>query len=71
MAAQALTLVEPIARDYPLGKGSQAAMAAIRAVIPPALEGDRWYAGEMGQALALLRSGGVVDAVESAVGALE
>jgi histidine ammonia-lyase len=31
MAAQALTLVEPIARDYPLGKGSQAAMDAIRA----------------------------------------
>jgi histidine ammonia-lyase len=71
MAAQALTLVEPIAQDFPLGKGSQAAMAAIRAVIPPALEGDRWYAGEMGQALGLLRSGGVVDAVESAVGALE
>ena len=44
-------------------------MAAIRAVIPPALEGDRWYAGEMRQALDLLRSGAVVDAVESAVGA--
>ena len=28
MAAQALTLVEPIARDFPLGKGSQAALDA-------------------------------------------
>jgi histidine ammonia-lyase len=71
MAAQALTLVEPIARDYPLGKGSQAAMDAIRAAIPPALEGDRWYATEMRQALDLVRSGAVVEAVESAVGALE
>jgi histidine ammonia-lyase len=71
MAAQALTLVEPVAKDCPLGKGSQAAMAAIRAVIPPALDGDRWYAREMAQALDLLRSGAVVDAVESAVGGLE
>jgi histidine ammonia-lyase len=71
MAAQALTLVEPIAGDYPLGKGSRAAMEAIRAVIPPALEGDRWYATEMRQALDLVRSGAVVEAVESAVGTLE
>jgi histidine ammonia-lyase len=71
MAAQALTLVEPVAKDFPLGKGSQAALDAIRAVIPPALEGDRWYATEMRQALDLLRSGAVVEAVESAVGALE
>jgi histidine ammonia-lyase len=71
MAAQALTLVDPIAKDHPLGRGSQAAIEAIRAEIPPALEGDRWYATEMGQALDLVRSGAVVEAVESAVGALE
>src|ERR671913_141257 len=71
MTAQALTLVEPIAGEYPLGKGSRAALDAIRAVIPPALEGDRWYATEMRQALDLVRSGAVVEAVESAVGALE
>ena len=71
MAAQALTLVEPISRDYPLGKGSQAALDAIRSVIPPALDGDRWYATEMAQALELLRSGTVADAVEAAVGPLE
>jgi histidine ammonia-lyase len=71
MAAQALTLVEGVANDHPLGRGSQAAMTAIRAVIPPALEGDRWYATEMADALDLLRSGAVVQAVEDAVGALE
>ncbi|MBZ6077808.1 HAL/PAL/TAL family ammonia-lyase [Microvirga puerhi] len=71
MAAQALTLVEPVAKDYSLGKGSKAALDAIRAVIPPALDGDRWYAAEMVQALDLVRSGAVVEAVEAAVGALE
>ncbi|NIX78314.1 aromatic amino acid lyase, partial [Microvirga terricola] len=71
MAAQALTLVEPLAKDYPLGRGSQAAIGAIRAIIPPALDGDRWYATEMRQALDLVRSGAVVEAVESAIGGLE
>ncbi|MBM6579028.1 aromatic amino acid lyase [Microvirga sp. BT689] len=71
MAAQALSLVEPLAGDHPLGKGSRAAMEAIRAVIPPALDGDRWYATEMRQALDLLRSGAVVAAVESVIGELE
>ncbi|QFU15266.1 HAL/PAL/TAL family ammonia-lyase [Microvirga thermotolerans] len=71
MAAQALTLVEPLAKDYPLGKGTAAALEAIRAVIPPALDGDRWYATEMRQALELVRSGAIVEAVESAVGTLE
>jgi histidine ammonia-lyase len=71
MAAQALTLVDPVAKDHPLGRGSRAAMEAIRAAIPPALEGDRWYAAEMRAALDLLRSGAVVAAVESTVGALE
>ncbi len=71
MAAQALTLVAPVAADFPLGRGSQAALAAIRAVIAPALDGDRWYATEMAQALDLVRSGAVVVAVEGAVGALE
>ena len=71
MAAQALSLVEPIAGAFPLGKGSRAALEAIRGAIPPALEGYRWYETEMGQALALVRSGVVTEAVEAAVGALE
>jgi histidine ammonia-lyase len=71
MAAQALTLVEPLAKDFPLGRGSRAALNAIRAAIPPALDGDRWYATEMAEALELVRSGAVVEAVEDAVGGLE
>ena len=71
MAAQALSLVAEVAEGYPLGKGSQAALDAIRETIPPALEGDRWYAREMGDALALVRSGAVIEAVENAIGLLE
>lgn len=71
MAAQALTLVEEVAQGFPLGRGTRAALDAIRAVIPPALEGDRWYAIEMAQALELVRSGAIVAAVEDAVGVLE
>lgn len=71
MAAQALSLVEPIAHEHPIGSGSRAALEAIRAVIPPALDGDRWYATEMQQALGLVRSGAVLAAVEAAIGPLE
>jgi histidine ammonia-lyase len=71
MACQALTLVGEAAAKHPVGKGSAAALDAVRAVIPAALDGDRWYHTEMLDALALVRSGAIVGAVESAVGPLE
>ncbi len=71
MAGQALSLVADLAKDYPIGKGSQAALDCLRGVIEPALSGDRWYGIEMQQALELVRSNAVVDAVESVTGKLE
>ena len=71
MACQALSLIADLAKDHPLGTGTQAALGAVRAVIAPALSGDRWYHTEMVDALALLRSGAIVTAVEGAVGPLE
>lgn len=71
MACQALSLVAELGRDHPLGRGSQAAFDAVRAVIEPALDGDRWYATEMTAARDLVRSGAIVEAVEAAVGPLE
>ncbi|GJE29292.1 HAL/PAL/TAL family ammonia-lyase [Methylobacterium organophilum] len=71
MAAQALTLVGELAGEHPIGTGTQAALDAVRAVIAPSLSGDRWYHTEMVDALALLRSGAILAAVESAVGGLE
>jgi histidine ammonia-lyase len=71
MAAQALSLVEPIAATHPIGTGSRAALEAVRAVIPPALDGDRWYHDEIATALALAKSGAITRAVEAAIGPLE
>lgn len=71
MACQALSLIADVGKGHPIGKGSQAALDAVRSVIPPALSGDRWYATEMAQALELVRSGAIIRAVEDAVGDLE
>ena len=71
MAAQALSLVADVAKEHPLGNGTRAALEAVRAIVPPALSGDRWYHAEMEQVLALVRSGAIVAAVEEAVGPLE
>lgn len=71
MATQALSLIADLAKDYPLGKGSQAALDCVREVITPAMSGDRWYATEMNAAHALVRSGAIVAAVENAIGPLE
>jgi histidine ammonia-lyase len=70
LAAQALSLVAEIAADHPIGKGSAAALDAVRAAIPPALEGDRWYASEMEIARGLVAGGALVEAVEAAIGPL-
>jgi histidine ammonia-lyase len=71
MATQALSLVADLSTDHPIGRGSRAAFDALREVIQPALSGDRCYALEMQQALELVRSGRLVEAVEDSVGRLE
>lgn len=71
MAAQALSLVEPLAKDHPLGTGSSAALAAIRDKIKPALDGDRWFHTDIAAARDLIRTNEVVEAVEAAIGALD
>ena len=71
MAAQAFSLVSERSAAHPLGKGTRAAFDAIRAVIEPALEGDRWYHHELQAILELARSGRIAAAVEEAVGPLE
>ncbi len=71
MAGQALTLISDLAKDHAIGKGSEAAMASLRSVVDPALDGDRWYATEMNMAHQHVRSGAVVEAVEKVVGRLD
>ena len=70
MAAQALSLVEPLAEAFPLAPATRAAMAALRDTIPPALDGDRWWHADMAAALALVQAGSVLAAAEGVAGPL-
>jgi histidine ammonia-lyase len=70
LAAQAISLSEPLLGQFALGAGSQAAYAAVRARIPAALEGDRWLHADLAAALELVRAGTVREAVEAVVGEL-
>jgi histidine ammonia-lyase len=64
-AARALDLRAPLEP----GPGTAAALAAVRAAIPGP-GSDRWLAPELAAAEALVTSGAVVEAVETAIGSL-
>ena len=70
-AAQALDMVPEGASRFPIGRGSAAALSAVRATIPPVLDGDIWYATPMAAARELVRAGTILNAVEREVGALD
>jgi histidine ammonia-lyase len=70
IAAQAISLTEPILGQFALGKGSEAAYACIREAIPAALEGDRWLHADLSAALELVQSLVVLEAVEQAIGTI-
>ena len=65
-AAQALEF----SRGASLGRGTAAAAAAVREVIPP-LRDDRVLASDLEAAAALVRAETLLDAIERAVGSLE
>ena len=71
MAAQGISLAEPILGQFALGKGSAAAYATVRDRIPAALEGDRWLHADLLAAMDLVRGGALLQAVEAAVGSLQ
>jgi histidine ammonia-lyase len=71
IAAQAISLTEPLLGQFALGKGSAAAYSAIRKRIPAALEGDRWLHADLVAALDLVRSQAVLQAVEKSIGPVQ
>jgi histidine ammonia-lyase len=71
IAAQAISLTEPLLGQFPLGDGSAAAYAAIRERVPAALDGDRWLHADLTAALDLVHSGAVREAVEEVTGPLQ
>ncbi len=70
IAAQGISLTEPLLGRFSLGQGSQAAYTAIQEHIPPAFDGDRWLHADLAEALALVQSGSLRQAVEVVVGEL-
>ena len=70
MAAQAISLTEPLLGQFALGRGSRAAYEAIRERIPASLEGDRWLHADLMTALELVREGTVLEAVQAEIGPL-
>jgi histidine ammonia-lyase len=70
VAAQAISLTEPLLGQFVLGRGSAAAYETIRERIPAALEGDRWLHADLVDALELVRQGRVLEAVQAEIGPL-
>jgi histidine ammonia-lyase len=70
IAAQAISLTEPLLGRFALGKGSDAAYACLREAIPAALDGDRWLHADLVAALDLVQSQDLIRTVERAVGPL-
>ncbi|MBK4733331.1 HAL/PAL/TAL family ammonia-lyase [Noviherbaspirillum pedocola] len=70
LAAQGLTMTEPLLKDFKLGAGTQAAYDAIRQRIPACLEGDRWFHDDIATAHQFVVEGSVRAAVEQKLGEL-
>jgi histidine ammonia-lyase len=68
LAAQALTMSEPLLPGFVLGRGTQAAYDAIRRQIPACLEGDRWFHHDIAVAHSFVATGSVRAAVEKEIG---
>jgi histidine ammonia-lyase len=70
LAAQGLTMTEPLLKDFKLGEGTQAAYDAIRQRIPACMEGDRWFHDDIETAHGFVAEGSVRAAVEAKLGRL-
>jgi histidine ammonia-lyase len=68
LAAQALTMTEPLLPGFKLGAGTQAAYDEVRRQIPACLEGDRWFHDDVEVAHSFVTSGSVRRAVEAKIG---
>jgi histidine ammonia-lyase len=68
LAAQALTMTEPLLPGFSLGRGTAAAYREIRRQIPACLDGDRWFHNDIAVAHSFVRTGSVQAAVEAEIG---
>jgi histidine ammonia-lyase len=66
VAAQALSMVDDTAAEFPLADPTRAIVEALREVIPHREDGDVWFAADINCARALIESAGLLDALDSA-----
>jgi histidine ammonia-lyase len=66
VAAQALSMLEETAAEFPLAEPTRAIVEALREVIPHREDGDVWFAADINRARALIESAGLLGALDSA-----
>jgi histidine ammonia-lyase len=66
VAAQALSMVDDIAAEFPLAEPTRAIVEALREVIPLRQDGDVWFAADINRARALIESASLLGALDSA-----
>jgi histidine ammonia-lyase len=66
VAAQALSMVDDIAAEFPLAEPTRAIVEALREVIPLRQDGDVWFAADINRARALIESASLLGALDNA-----
>ena len=66
VAAQALSMVDELAAEFPLAGPTQSILEALREVIPQRQDGDVWFAADIIRAQALVESASLLDVLDSA-----
>ena len=64
VAAQALSMVDEIAAEFPPGGPTRALVEALREVVPQRQDGDVWFAADINRAQALVESASLLDVLD-------
>lgn len=64
VAAQALSMVDDIAAEFPTSGATQALVQVLRDTVPQRRDGDVWFAADIERAQALLESASLLDALD-------
>ena len=65
VAAQALSMVDDLAIEFPLAGATRSIVEALREVIPQRQDGDVWFATDINRAQALVESASLLDVLDS------
>lgn len=71
VAAQALSLIEAIAKEHELAPATRSVLKEIRTKIPARLEGDVWFGKDIAAITEMVKDGRISNACEAIIGDLE